>query len=163
MLVSVFGCDRLGIDQFQRLTARAVRLAEAIIFEWETAVVIERGAPQHRAVIHHAVEDASNRLFMTEAAGFIRYAPIPRLDKLNELRRLVIQQDIGVARVGRALPKDRMAWLHVRLALSETGRRIAAMTIGATQHHIRPGMHRRLVDALVTFQAAAPLPHRRLG
>ena len=160
MLVGVCGCNRLGIDQFQRLTAPAVRLAEAIILERETAVVVERGAPQHRAVIHHAMNYVPNGFLMAKTAGFIGCAQISRVDKLNELQRLVIQQHIGVARVGRTLPKNWMARLHVRLALREAGHRIAAVTIRATEHHVRAGVHAQGVDALVTFQAAAALAHR---
>src|SRR6266487_5775178 len=124
MPVGVFGCDRLRIEQFQRLTAPAVCLAVAIILEGETAVVVESCTPQHRAVIHDAMKYAPNGFLMAKTAGFIGYAQISRIYKLNELRRLVIQQHIGVARVGRGLPKNRIERLHVRLALSEAGPRI---------------------------------------
>ena len=65
----VFGRNRGVIDEAQRRAVRAVGLAEAIILVRDSAIIIERGAPEHGAVIHHAVIDIAHDLAVTKAAG----------------------------------------------------------------------------------------------
>src|SRR5688500_16906860 len=50
-----FRGDRFSADKPQRCAVLTVSLAEAIIFVRDTAVVIKRSAPEHGAVVHHAV------------------------------------------------------------------------------------------------------------
>ena len=72
----------------------AVGLTESIIFQVETAVIIERRAPQHGTVIHHAVIDIANDFAVTEPACFRRHAEIARIHELDELGRFVIEPDV---------------------------------------------------------------------
>ena len=62
------GRDWCVIDEAERRAVRAVGLAEAIILQIEGAIVIKRRAPQHRAVIHHAVIDVANDFAVAKAA-----------------------------------------------------------------------------------------------
>ena len=88
------GRDRRVIDQAQRRAIGAVGLTEAIILQIEAAVVVERGAPQHRAVVHHAVIDVADDLAVAKAAGLLRHAQIAGIDEANELGRFVIEPDV---------------------------------------------------------------------
>ena len=83
--------DRRVIDQAQRRAVRAVGLAEAIVLQVEAAIVVERRAPQHRAVVHHAVIDVANDFAMAKSAGLLRDAQIAGIDEANELGRFVIE------------------------------------------------------------------------
>ena len=65
----VFGVTGVWIDQAQWRAVRAVGLAEAIILEVERAVVVESRAPEHRAMIHHAVVDIAHDFAVAKAAG----------------------------------------------------------------------------------------------
>ena len=118
-----------------------------------TAVVVERGAPKHRTVVHHAQVDVINGLGMAEAAGAMRDAEIARVDELDEFVRLVIEQDARVVWVRGALPEDIVFGDDVRLLLGEAGSGIAAVTVGATEDDVRRLVH--LFNAGVALQATA--------
>ena len=101
----VVGCDRRVIDQAERHAVGAVGLAEAIILQVEAAVIVERRAPEHRAVIHHAVIDVADDLVVAEAAGLFRHAQVARIHEADELGRLVIEPDVGVRRIRGRFPE----------------------------------------------------------
>src|SRR5256885_8996850 len=53
---TLFRSDRALLDEtFGRARFIAVAFTEGRIFEREAAVVVERRAPEHRAVTHHAI------------------------------------------------------------------------------------------------------------
>ena len=49
---------------------------------------------------------------------------------------------------------------NVRLALGESGRGLAAVTIGATEHDILARVHAGILDAAMTLQATRAFAHR---
>src|SRR5205814_2059835 len=57
------------VDQAQRRAIGAIALAEAVILQIKAAVIVERRAPEHRAVIHHAVIDVADDRVVAKAAG----------------------------------------------------------------------------------------------
>ena len=153
-----FWRDRNGTFQTQRHAIETVSLAEAIILRGIRAVVVERGAPQHRAMPHHAVPDVAHDLAVTGAARLFRHAQIAGVHELDELGGLMIEQHGGIARVGRALPEDGIARQDVRVPLRQAGRGVATVTICAAQHDVRRRVHR--LDAGMTFETAAALAGR---
>ena len=74
MLLRHLRRDRHGTFQTQRLAVRRVSLAEAVVFRGIRAVVVERRAPKHRTVTHHAVANIIYNFSMTRRAGFFRNA-----------------------------------------------------------------------------------------
>src|SRR5262245_56647372 len=106
-------------------------LAVAIIFQIKSAVVIERGAPKHGAVIHHAVIDVANDVAVTESARLLGDAQVAGVHKANELGRFVIQPNVGARWLGRCFPKLLIFRQYMRLLLGQTTGGVAAMTIGA--------------------------------
>ena len=117
-----------------------------------TAVVVERGAPKHRTVVHHAQVDVVDRLGVAKAAGAMRDAEIARVDELDEFVGLVIEEDARVVWISGALPEDIVFRDDVSFWLSEAGSWVAAVTVGATEDDVRRLMH--LLDASVAFEAA---------
>ena len=107
--------DRRVVDETKRCAVRAVGLAEAIIFLVEAAVIIKSGAPQHRAMIHHAVIDVPDDLGMAKSARLLRHPQIAGIDEANELGRLVIQPRIRIRRIGGCCPELLVARKNVRL------------------------------------------------
>ena len=162
----VLGRDGRRRVEAQRLAAGSVGLAVTRGFEGHRAVVVERRAPEHRAVAHHRVADVARFFFVAGAAGFLRDAQVAGIHELHELGRLVIQQHARIARVRGAFPEDRIARGHVGFALQQAGRRIAAVTIGAAEHDVRGVVHRQLgvrgrgVLGRVALETAAALAHR---
>ena len=138
----VLGRDRRVVDQPQRRAIRAVGLAEAVILQVNAAVVVERRAPEHRAVVHHAVIDVANDLAVAKAAGLLRHAQIAGIDEPDELGRLVVEPDARVRRIGGSFPELLLLGEDVRLLFRQAARRIAAVAIGAAEHHVRGLMHR---------------------
>ncbi len=90
----IFRRHRRVVIQPQRRARRAVSLAEDVILLVEPAVVIKRRAPEHRAMVHHAVLHVAHDLAVTQPARFLRHAQIARVHETNELRRLVIQPGV---------------------------------------------------------------------
>ncbi len=156
----VLGRDGRGIDQAQRRAVRPVGLAVAVIFEGHRAVVVERRAPEHRAVVHHAVPDMVHGFLVAQTASLLRNAQVAGIDEADEFGGLVVQQDGGIAGIGRTFPEDWIARKHMCLALREAGGGIAAVAIRAAQHDVRTRVHRVLVNALMAFQAAGAFRQR---
>ena len=145
----------VGIEKFERLAVHTVSLAEAIIFQRIRAIVVERRAPKHRAVVHHAQPNVVNGFLVARAAGDVRDAQIAGVDEADELGRLVVQNDVRVGWVCGALPKLRVARGDVGFAQREAGRGISAVAIGAAEDDVRAGVHRMIFDSFVAFEAAA--------
>ena len=122
------------------------------IFERVAAVVIERGAPKHGAVIHHAVLDVIDGLRVAESARPMRDAEIAGIDELDEFLGFLIQQDAGVARVRGTLPENFVARCDMRFLLREARSGIAAVAIDAAEHDVRGLVH--FLDAAVAFETA---------
>ena len=133
---SFLGCWCVGIAQLSG-AARAVCLTEVRIFFGVTAVIIERRAPEHGAVIHHAELDVINGLGVAETASAVCDAEVTRIDKLNEFVTLLVEKDTGVVWICRAFPEDVVAGHDVRFVLCQARSGIASMTIGAAQNDVR--------------------------
>ena len=141
--------------QAQRHAVQSVSLAEAIILGRIRAIVVQRRAPEHRTVAHHAVADVAHNLAVTKPARLVRHAQVAGVHELDELGGLVIEQHGRIIWVGGALPENGIARFDVRLALRETGRGVAAVTIRAAEDHVRRRVHR--LAARVTFETAPAL------
>ena len=72
------------VDHAQRNAIRTVGLAEPVILQIETAVIVKRGAPQHRAGVHHAVLDVADDLAVAKAARLFRHAQIAGIHEAHE-------------------------------------------------------------------------------
>ena len=118
----------------------------------EAAIVVERRAPEHRAVVHHAVIDVAHDFAVAKAAGLLRDAQIAGIHEADEFRRFVIEPDIGIRRIGGGLPELRVPRQNVRLLFRQAARGIAAVAIGAAEHDMLGLVHR--LDALMALQAA---------
>src|SRR6266576_98323 len=90
---------------------------------------------------------------MTKATGLLCHPKVARIHELAELGRLVIEPDVRIRRVGGGFPKVSVSGKNMSLLGFEMTRRIAAVTVRATENHILFGFMHRL-DALMTFQAA---------
>ena len=123
------------IAQLSR-AAGTVGLAEVRIFLGVTAVVIERGAPEHGAVIHHAELDVINGLGVAETASSVCDSEVTRIDELNEFVALLVEKDTGIVWICRAFPEDVVAGRDVRFVLSQAGSGIASVTIGAAEDNV---------------------------
>ena len=94
---------RHGLQSLRR-AVHAVAFAEACLFERHGAVVVQRRAPQHAAVRHHAVADFQHFLGMAVTATDVGHAQIAGIDKANELWRFVIQQRVAPHRIAGTRP-----------------------------------------------------------
>src|SRR5262249_34059541 len=85
-------CFRARLQQCLRCARFAVTFSVARIFQRETAVVIERGAPEHRAVRHHAARDVLRLRFMTPGgrARFPNYTQISRVHEAHKFPTLAL-------------------------------------------------------------------------
>ena len=108
-------CDGCVVCDAELHAIGAVGLAEAIVLQIESAVIIKRRAPKHRAMGHHAVLDVANDLGVAEAAGLLGHTQIAWVDEADELVRFVIEPDVRVRRVGRGFPELLVARQDVRL------------------------------------------------
>ena len=144
--------DRCVIVEPERRAIGAVGLAEAVILQVEAAVIVERRAPEHRAVVHHAVIDVADDLVVAKAAGLFRHAQVAGIDEADELGRFVIEPDARVRRIGRGFPELLVVRQDVRLLFRQAARGIAAVAIGAAEHDVRGLVHR--LDAVVALVAA---------
>ncbi len=112
------------------------------------------------------------------AARIARDAVVAGVHEADELGGFAIEQRVAVRRIGarRILPRQRITRQHVRvrqcrlirgvLRFSTGGlgdRRIAAVAIGAAQHHGRIDVHRRVVGGRVAVDAATRLGQRSVG
>ena len=106
---------------------------------------------------HHAVIDVIDRLRMTIATGFLRHAQVPGIHKLDELRRLVIEQHVTVVGIRRAFKEHRIARSRVGLAHRQARGRVTAVAIGAAETDKLAAM--RISRPFVTAQATAAFLH----
>ena len=86
--------DRRVIHEAKWRAVCAISLAEPIILQIEAAIIIKSSAPQHRAMIHHAVIDVANDFSVAKAAGLLRDTQIAGIDEPDEFRRFVVQPSI---------------------------------------------------------------------
>lgn len=89
--VRIRGRDLSIVDEAKWRAVCAISLAEAIILQIKCAIIIKSRAPQHRAMIHHAVIDVANDFAVAKTARLLRDAQIAGIDKADELRRFVVQ------------------------------------------------------------------------
>ena len=87
----ILGRDRGVVDKAKWRAVCAISLAEPIILQIEAAIIIKSSAPQHRAMIHHAVIDVANDFAVAKTACLLSDAQIAGIDKADELRRFVVQ------------------------------------------------------------------------
>jgi hypothetical protein len=99
-------------------------------------------------------------LLMAHAAGFLRDAQIAGIHEANELRRFVIQQDIGIGGISGRRPELRMQRLNMRFELSEAGCGIAAVTIRAAEHDISTDVHGRIFETFMALDATLAFVRR---
>jgi hypothetical protein len=90
----ILGRDRGVVDKAKWRAVCAISLAEPIILQIEAAIIIKSSAPQHRAMIHHAVIDVANDFSVAKTAGLLRDTQIPGIDEADEFRRFVIEPRI---------------------------------------------------------------------
>ena len=151
----VLGRDGRGVREAQRGAVGGVGLAVERRLLRNRTVVVERRAPEHRAVPHHRVTDAGDFLLVAGAAGLVRDAQVAGIYELDELRGFLVEEDGGIVRVCRAGPPLAVTRRDVGLAHEQAGRGVAAVTIRAAEHDVRRLVHRMLVGPEVAFEAAA--------
>src|SRR5215217_3527406 len=105
----------------------------------ETAVVVEGGAPEHRAVRHHAARHVLRFDLVTSGPGArpSDHAQISRIDEPYKLPTLAREQRVRSFRISAAVfsvapPLTRKHRPHMRLLL-DARNRISTMTSGTTQ------------------------------
>src|SRR6185503_7662326 len=86
------------LQQCLRLAVFAVALAEARVFQMETAVVVKRRAPEHRAMRHHAARYVARFDFMTTAARLRGDAQIARVEEPHKLPTLEVPKLVRITR-----------------------------------------------------------------
>jgi hypothetical protein len=91
-----------SLQQSLRRTAFAVTFSETRIFKLETAIVVEGGAPEHRAVRHHAASDIFRFKIMTGAPAtrFCSYTQVTRIDEADVLPTLASEQCVAAFWIG---------------------------------------------------------------
>ena len=161
-----------GFDACRHALA-GIGLAEDIVLERQDAVVIGRPAPEHRAGRHDAGLRRIDDGLVAGAAGLIDHPVVAGIDEADEFRAFLVEKRIGSRGIGAAgiMPGLGVTRLDMRpiqgRAVREVSgrrttrqgnRRLAAMTVGATQHHAGAGVHRRLIGTDVAGKAAQTLP-----
>ena len=162
--------DRHRVLEQRRLAGRGVGLAHDVALERQDAIVVGRTAPQHRAGRHEAALAGLHDGQVAGAAGLARDAQVARVDEADELRAFAVELRVAAGRIGRGrvVPLERMARQHMGLlhrgdvaavAAQGVGRApragIAAMAIGAAEHHARIGMHGAVVVGSGIVRVAA--------
>ncbi len=117
-LADLFRRGRREGEQSLRFAVGAVAFAEAWGLQRECAVVVERRAPQHGAVGHHAGLDFSyfRGVAAAGAAGFIGDPQVSRVDEANVIPVFVEPLGVGSRRIGGAAGIVRVPWLRMGLA-----------------------------------------------
>ncbi len=151
---------------------RVIGLAEDVALEGKDPVVVGGAAPEHGPAGHEAALDGRHLLAVAGAAGGPRHPQVARIDEADELRRFLVEEGVGALRVSRRAlrPGLRVAGLDVRLLLRRVVLRrvhvrrlrlrhagVAAVAVGAAQHHGRVAVHRGLVGGMVAGHAAGAL------
>ena len=158
-----------NLNQPLRRAGLAIAFTEVGVLDRETAVVVKRGAPKHRAMGHHAFRDAVRLSAMTirTAACFPGDAQITGIDETNELETFFLKQWPRRCRnpkLSLVHPLARITRTHVRRVLFRRCG-IAAVTGGAGQpesvfaviEFVERRRRTKLVhwfDLVVTLQAA---------
>src|SRR5262245_54266496 len=127
----VFGGWRPGLNSLGR-AVHAVAFAEPRPLEWKRAVVVQRSAPEHAAVRHHAQAILQHLALVARAARDMCNPQIAGIHEADELGCFVVQNGVRADRIGRAPPYFGEARSDMGCFLGR-GRRIAAMTIAAAQ------------------------------
>ena len=168
----LFRSGRREGKQSLRFAVGAVALTEAWGLQRERTVVVERRAPQHGAVGHHAGLDFSYFSGVTAAgaAGFVRDAQVSRVDEANVIPVFVEPLGVGSRRVGGAagivwIPRLRMGFALGLCILRRVFRSvgghadfgIAAVAVGASQAHGAGAVHGGAVGGGVAGDAAGGL------
>ena len=90
----VFGGDGSVINQTERSAIGGISLTEPVILQIESAVIIESGAPEHGAMIHHTVINPANNVIVTETACLFRHPEIAGVHETDEFGRFVIEPNV---------------------------------------------------------------------
>ena len=152
-----------------RLAATIVALAEARVFSGIAAVVVQRCAPQHSGVSHHAGGNGAGFGGVTagRAAGFGCDAEIARIDEFDILGGFRKPLRVGAPGKRGAIFERRVAGLDVGFFLGgivfgriwrgagcDRDRGVAAMAIRASEMHGLGGVHGGFVGRGVAGDAA---------
>ncbi len=165
--------DGCRVADRRRLAIGRVRLAEDIALERQDAVVVRSPAPEHRAGRHQAALAGLDDLQVAGAASESRHAIVARVDEAHVLGPLTVEQRVAALRVAAAAPARGIRGQHVRLVHDgvvaciprsaccsgprSTDHRVAAVAIGAAEHHARIDVHGRVIGRDVTADAAVGL------
>ena len=150
-----------------RLALLRVELTETRRLERHRSVVVERGAPEHRAVRHHAAPDGVHFLRVAWHARLVHHAQVAGIHKTDKLRRLLERGSARPDGIGRRLP-DVEPRLHVRPDLDggkflralchrrrPRGGRVSAVAIRAPDLHFchvhRPAVRDMARDAPIAL------------
>ena len=160
-------------DDSCRHAIACIGLAEDIVLERQDAVVIGRPAPEHRSGRHDAGLRRIDDGLVAGAAGLIDHPVVAGIDEADEFRAFLVEKRIGSRGIGaagimpglgvtrldmRPIQGGAVCEVSGRRSTRQGNRRLAAMTVGATQHHAGVGVHRRLVGTDVAGKAALALP-----
>ena len=117
-LADLFGCRRREGEQSLRSAIGAVALTKVRRLQWKSPVVVERSAPQHGAMGHHAGLHFSYFSSVTAAgaAGFLGDAQISRVDEANVVPVFVKPLRVGPHRIGGTASIGRVPRLGMGLA-----------------------------------------------
>ena len=141
-----------------RAAVRRVALAEVRVFQGERTVVVQRCAPEHRAVGHHALTHTSDlgRVAAARAAGLVRHPEVARVHEADEVGAFLQERSVGILGVRRGLPDVRLPRQDVHplfgLGVLARARRDArgkgdlrppAVAVGAAELHRAGLVHRR--------------------
>ena len=136
------------------LPVLAVAFAEVRVLHREGAVVVERRAPQHPAVSHHALLHPHHFALMAFAAGQVGGAEIAGVDEADVFVAFLIPNRVETHGIFRFLFFED-ARLDVGFLLVRCLGRVAAVTIGAAdvQILVAVDVHRLLFVAGVANHA----------
>ena len=166
------------IEDRRRHPVRRVRLAQDVTFIGQHAIVVAGAAPQHGRGRHEAALLGLDDRQVAGAAGVARHAQVAWIEEAHIGRVFLVQLGVRGLRIGRGriVPEFFVRWRHVGAiergavgragALGVGGRarrfrprhlRIAAVAIGAAEHHGRIGVHGVAVRGGVATEAAGRL------
>ena len=151
-------------DRLQPLwrAVHAVALAIAWPLVGNRTVVVQRRAPQHATVSHHAFLDRQRLLRMATrcATAQMSHPQIAGVYKANELRTLVIEHRVGSHRVGGTVKHIGKPGRDMCLVLVARGG-VTTVTIHASQLHRSPRVG--IVSSPMTDNTASALVVHRRG
>jgi len=152
--------------QHLRAAVRAVALPDHGVLARQHAVVVERGAVEHRTVRHHARGDVLHLLRVTATAGLRCRAQVARVHEADEGQVLLEQRRVAALGVAARGEEPAVARPYVRLLLRfppgvrpgrarGAHRGVAAVAVGAGKPHGRRDVHRCGVGLRVAIGAAS--------